>query len=459
MHTTRRPLSRFACTAVLLAGLMLAGADREVRADGPGLDGWTEVPLKFVPVTAGRSKEGYEHLPFVCPLSLEPRDIEQRGSEQWLGLQMKGQPGVRVVTLETSLEIDANADGKIDAKAKGKDSCIPLKLTAEDGSAFDYLVRITRCELRGSNVQWVYQRSCVMEGSFDKTKIRLIDDDTDGVYGELGQDAIAIGNAADHAAPLGSVVNVNGKLYHAKVDANGAKLRLKPYEGATGWLDASSGYQPAGKLVWAVFQGGGSWFDAAVRSGDTKVLVPVGRYRLTTGRVYSRPQGARIQAGDMADIEVKVGEASRLEWGGPVKLEFEYAFEGRTIKVAPNFMGACSAAPAGGQYMMQSGSGAPTMAPGGDMVRAQGRAGERYWRFEPEDLTPKVHIRQQATKKIVHRGNMILHADPRIYHPAWWMWRDEYSEQVKNAEGPFEVYMEEDQFTKLWPGFLVGDWR
>ncbi len=54
---------------------------------------------------------------------------------------------------------------------------------------------------------------------------------------------------------------------------------------------------------------------------------------------------------------------------------------------------------------------------------------------------------------------MHLFGDHRVYHPAWWMWRDEYSEQVKNEAGPFQVYLEEDQFTKLWKDFLVGDWK
>ncbi len=412
--------------AVLIACLTLGVLPARAQ-DKPNAEGWFEVDMKFVPWTKGRSKEGYEHLPFTCPGSLSSGQESQSGQEQYLPIG--GSPGVRITTLETSMEIDANGDGKVDAKAKGKDSCIPLRLTDKDGGAYDYLVRITRVETSGSTIDWVFQRSCYTEGTFDKTKIRLIDDNSDGIYGQTGRDAIAIGNAADHAVPLGALVNINQKIYQIKVNASGSKIQLKPYEGETGKIDATKGYSTLGKLVWAVFKGKDSWFDCAVSSGDTAFVVPVGSYRLDMGRVYNRPQGARIKGGRMKEVEVRKDQTSQVEWGGPLKINFSYNFEGRILKIQPH------------------------------QIEAEGKGGEVYWRFEPEDMTPRVHIRNKESKKVVHKGNIILRGDPRTYDPAWWMWRSEYSEQVKNEEGPFEVYLDEDQFGKLFPGLIIGDWK
>ncbi len=414
--------------------------------------GWVEVEMKYVPWKANRSKEGYEHLPMTCPRSLAPGGFVQQGQQQFMPISGVGSAGrgIPVTTLETSVEMDTDADGKVDAKAKGKDSCVQFRLKSDDGTAYDYMARITRCEITSSSVQWVYQRSCFMEGTFDKTRIRLIDDDNDGVYGRAGQDAIAIGNSADHAVPVGPVVSVNDKVYHLRVHPSGTRLSLKAYEGPTGRLDATSKYQSNGKLVWAAFRAGESWFDAAT-AGKGGLLVPAGTYRFQMGRIYSRPQGARIKAGKMDPVEVPANETAVVAWGGPLTAQFQYGFEGRILKIAPNGP-ACGMA--GGD--VAANGGCPF---GADPISVEGKGGEVYWRFEPEDFTPKVVIRRKDNKKPVHKGNCILRADHRTYHPAWWMWRNEYSEQVKNEEGPFEAMLEEDQFGKLFPGLITSEWK
>lgn len=317
--------------AVALAGLATVWA-----ASALAEDGWVEVNLKHVPWRAGRSKEGYEHLPFTTPRSLEPGTPVTQGQQQFLPIAGEGGAGVRVTTLETSMELDLDGNGKPEAKAKGKDSCLALALKSQDGTPYDYTFRVTRVEISATSVEWIYQRSCFMEGTFEKTKIRLIDDDSDGVYGEMGRDAIAIGNDADHAVPLGPVVNVGGKLYSIRVHPSGTRLSLKPYEGPVGTLDAVSKYQSAGKLVWAVFRCGDQWFDAAPSDGRNTVLVPAGTYRFEMGRIYNRPQGARIRAGKMAPVDVRAGETATVEWGGPPVARFQYAFEGRILKIGPN---------------------------------------------------------------------------------------------------------------------------
>lgn len=421
-----RPIPACAILVAFLLACAAPDARPQAKTDA---EGYEEVPMKFVPFTSGRPKEGYEFLPFTCPESLSSVHVATSGQDQRIPLPYGDQNGLKCATLETSLEIDLNNDGKVDTKAKGKDTQIPCKLIAKDGTSYDYMFRITRVETSGSTVDWLMQRSCYMEGSYDKTKIRVIDDDSNGIYGEFGRDAIAIGNSADHAAPLGPLCNINNKIYRLKLNATGTKLLLKPFEGETGKLDAVKSYATTAKLVWAVFKGKDSWFDCAVQGKDTEVVVPVDTYQLAMGRVYARPQGARIRSGSMKSVEVKKGEVAVVEWGAPVRINFSYAFEGRILKIEPG------------------------------QIEAVGNGGETYWRFEPEDMTPQVMIRNKDTKKVVHKGNIILRADPRAYDPNWWMWRSEYSEQVKNEEGPFEVYMIEDQFGRLWPGQLVGDWH
>ncbi len=449
---------RILCLAVALFAGRGPSAAAEPQTDP---EGYVAVDLKFVPWKQPRSKEGHEHLPFTCPRSLEGVDeVQDASGQQYLPLQFRGHPGVRVVSLETSLELDLDNDGRIDAKAKGRESCIPTTLVAADGAPVPYLLRVTRVEISGSSVDWVYQRSCFMEGVFDRTRICLIDDDSNGIYGEVGRDAIAIGNQADHAVPLGKMVHINGRIYHVKVEATGARMWLKPYEGETGRIDASGGYQAVGKLAWAVFRSGDSWFDCAGRSGEAAVSVPVGTYEFEMGRVVNRPQGARIRKGRMPSVQVRRDETTRLAWGGPVTIRFDYQFQGRVLAIGPNRMGmqmvAQGMAPANVRSRVV---GMVAHEGGGDEVEAEGRAGEVYWRFEPEDMTPKVMIRKKDSKKIVHRGTIILQPDPRRYHPGWAMWRNEYSEQVKNEQGPFEVRLEEDQFTKLFREFMVGDWK
>lgn len=162
-------------------------------------------------------------------------------------------------------------------------------------------------------------------------KVKITDENSNGWFNDYGHDIIVVGNKGPTF--LSKMIILDGRLYHMKVAASGAKVWLKPYAGETGGIDVANKFKaPTGcKLVSVVIQaeGGGPSFDvvpSARRPGAKKktvVHVPVGEYVVIDGSLVKGRSSYRILQGFMEPFEVKKGETTVLEWGKPMSLEFK----------------------------------------------------------------------------------------------------------------------------------------
>ena len=139
----------------------------------------------------------------------------------------------------TNLLLDLDGDGATDVRIDGDEGSALLR--TEDG--FRYALRLKR----GPN-GWGYAASGVMTGKFGDTKISVIDQDNDGVYGEVGEDAILVGRGKI-ATWLGETLVLNGELHALELGADGQVLSLKPYEGAAGTMSVIDGFNGEGKIL------------------------------------------------------------------------------------------------------------------------------------------------------------------------------------------------------------------
>ncbi|MDP7063259.1 MAG: hypothetical protein QF489_10065 [Planctomycetota bacterium] len=225
----------------------------------------------------------------------------------------------------TNLLLDLDADGQTDVRITGLEGSALLR--HEDG--FRYAVRLKR-NANG----WAYAASGAQVGKLDGKRLALIDQDNDGIFGEVGQDAILIGQGKI-ATWLGDSILLDGKLHALKLDADGGQLELSPYEGETGQLSVVAGFNGQGKLMSAVVRSldAKHCFDLAGEKGP--VQVPMGEYRIVSGKIGLGEQAVMVAPGWAPAIQVRKGEEQVVNWGGPVRAEFAFQRDGQNIAFSP----------------------------------------------------------------------------------------------------------------------------
>lgn len=235
----------------------------------------------------------------------------------------------------TALEIDTDGDGKPDTKVVGKKddagnkSALVTLSGVRDGKEFRYTARLV-----DNGKGWQFAASGAMVGMIDKTKVQLIDQNNNGNYNDIGEDAMIVGRSKI-ATFLSQTVNVGGELFTINVSADGTNLEYSPFEGEIGTLDLKSEMETQGKLVSAIVKStdGQHCFDLArVRSG---MKVPAGDYRLQSGQLGLAKAAAFVRAGRMKAIEVNANETTKVAWGGPLKGEFLYQRQGVEVGISP----------------------------------------------------------------------------------------------------------------------------
>ena len=270
--------------------------------------------------------------------------------------------GFAVENLGNKLNVDTNADGKVDQVIKGTGGLLMLKAVGPDGKKFRYTLRI-----RKQGQGWEYATSGVMSGKYNGTKIRLIDLNGNGNYNEVGVDGMIVGKSKA-AAYLSSVVNIKGALFNFEVNRSGSKMTLSPYTGKSGILNLRRGMKVHGKLVSAVVQSGDYSFDLA--KAKKGLLVPVGEYSIVSGLVTKGSESARIRQGRMKPLVVTDGNNTALAWGVPLRAEIGFTKTGTQIKIPP-------------------------------AVKYFGKAGEEYYNLYPDKASPKLFIKDAKTGKLV----------------------------------------------------------
>ena len=281
-----------------------------------------------------------------------------------------GGPKVRVEIRKDGVYADLSGDSVVETRAERGFLTVPLKYA--DGSKGQYRLLLKK---DGTN-NWIWSRYCVMTGKVRGVSITLIDENNNGVYGEVGVDTIKIGKE-DAASYVSSVVNLGKKLYNIDISPNGAKITIEPYEGPTGVLDLASGYElkskVPSKLRLAIVQKGEDVFFNLAGKGK-KFRVPTGDYKFKMGLVGSgKVQKAEIEPGEMELFTVKEDEVAKFDWGAPGLITFEVAKNQDT-----------------GEITIETGS-----------IEIRGRGGEVYRKFAPQQFTPRVQVREKTQRKLL----------------------------------------------------------
>ncbi len=271
--------------------------------------------------------------------------------------------GFAVAMDGTTLLLDANGDGRLgDAKAKGAGAWVTLKSKTEDGRKLFYSLRLV------NDGGWKYASSGVMVGKYKGVPIQLIDQNNNGRYNDVGEDAVIVGKSRA-ASFLSKVVSLKGELFEVEVSPTGNAMTFRPYQGPSGVLDLRSKFATKGKLVAAVVMSEDGEFSFEVSKAKKGLVVPTGAYEIVAGLVTKGREHVSIRKGKSRVFRVLEGQSSAVAWGGPLEAEFEYDRKGKDVTFSPN------------------------------KLWFFGRAGEEYYNWVPDGKPPKFIIADGVTAK------------------------------------------------------------
>jgi hypothetical protein len=268
-----------------------------------------------------------------------------------------------------SLRVDTDGDGKTDLLVQPPESTIVLRGKSASGHPFRASVHLMEGE-KG----WSFRQAGILRATVDGVRIALIDQNGDGRYDGIGEDAIAIGDSKV-AAFLGEVIALGDQLWRLEVDREGRHVTLTPYQGESGILDVSSDFQALAPLYAAVFRSsdGRQCFNLA--DAQKGMRVPVGTYTLHSGELRLGDSRVRIGRGHSRPLTVKADERTIGRFGGaPIKAEFQFRRGGGAVAFHPKAI----------QYF--------------------GKSGEEYLDWAPLGQSPTFIITDEATGKELARA-------------------------------------------------------
>lgn len=321
--------------------------------------------------------------PFITPF---PADSSLAGGPQatatlrFLPLPNEGRKfGHAVQDNQSSIEIDTDADGKLDKRLPAQGGIVTVKVFyGKDEGEAPYTVQIFRVEgaLR-------FRRHSFTAGKFQNIKLFLIDENNNGRFNDYGTDALSFGNNPC-ACTLGEVMMIGAKLFEVKVSQSGKKLSLRPFAAKTGKLNLVSGFKAKANLLYAIVLGKikdekGKEFTAAFDlAGQTKgANIPVGAYELHAAAVGSRNKLiAKIRKTDECK-EITVTESSpvKIDWGAPARAQFSYNIDAAgKLRVRP------------------------------ETIQIYGAYGELYCDMEVNELLPNVQVKNENEVIIMTRS-------------------------------------------------------
>ena len=216
---------------------------------------------------------------------------------------------------------------------------------------------------------WKWASSGALEGSVNGVKIKIIDQNNNGRFNDVGVDAIVVGKSTV-ASYLSRVINAKGSLVEIEVASNGKEVSYKPFEGKTGVLNLRSKFSAKGKLTAAVVMSDDGNYSFELAGAKNGMLIPEGAYIIKSGQVTAGKETALIKQGDAKNITVSASEPSVFEWGGPVRAEFTYDRVGDKVTFSPGNL----------TYI--------------------GKAGEVYHSWVPTGAPPKFVIRDGKGREI-----------------------------------------------------------
>ena len=277
--------------------------------------------------------------------------------------------GAFAVRLEgTVLWVDRDGDGECEAKVEplepGKTALLVLRAPTTDGAARSYAVRLSSAN------NWSYSTSGAMVGEYQGTRLRLIDQNNNGRFDDLGEDALIVGPGSA-ASFLSQVIRIGDELHSIQVAADGTHLEGTPYTGEVGRIDFGVDHESKARMRAVVIQSTDGKYSFEVSQARGNIAVPAGEYLLHSGQVALGSARAELRQGRFAAVTVAPGETSVVPWGGPVQAEFRYHRQGNEVVIAPN------------------------------EIWYFGRAGEEYSSFLPLGSSPKFFVKDRKTGEVL----------------------------------------------------------
>ncbi len=265
-----------------------------------------------------------------------------------------------------SVRVDTDGDGRLDTTKKGSTGFVVLDGKRPDGKTFPYAVRL-RLPAAGGSVQ--YASSGAMVGSLEGVPVQVIDQNNNGVFNEVGVDAIVIGNGRG-ASFLSEVVSLKGQLYELQLDATGTTATTRPYAGPTGTLNVRRGLKLLGDLQVAVVSNPTRTISFELAGAADGMKVPVGEYVFSAGFASKGGDTARLRSGKMKPMVVEADATTTPQWGVPLVAEFGFTRSEDTITVQPR-------------------------------VAFLGRAGEEWHTILPDAKSPKLMVFDKDSDRLL----------------------------------------------------------
>ena len=220
-----------------------------------------------------------------------------------------------------ALLIDADADGVLETRVEGDKGFVVL----EHGGR-RYGVSLVK------KLQWGFVSGSVVSGELGGTRVRIVDQNHNGRFDDVGADAIVIGDGRA-ASFLSDVVSIGGELKKIEVKADGSKLRFEPFVGKAGKLSLRA--VTDGKVMAAVINSTDGRYSVHLSRHDVEVLVPAGDYELHSGVLSLAGSRVTMAKGRSKPFRVTEDGAAQLAWGGPAKAEFAYQDAGGELQFDP----------------------------------------------------------------------------------------------------------------------------
>lgn len=269
------------------------------------------------------------------------------------------------------LALDTDGDGQVDRVVEGTldtatgvaSARVTLAGRGADGTPWTYPVR-----LEGTGGVWKWAAGGALEGQLGSTAVRVVDLDGNGRYGDIGRDAIVVGDG-DVAQLLGEAIHVDGRLVQLTIDAAGTTAELAAFEGATGVLDLRTALAAKGVLLAAVVASEDGKHSFELSAGAASV--PVGRYRVVTAKLGLGDARVVAEASRMAPIEVAEGTTAAVQWGAPIAASFAVQRSGDEYVLDPSH------------------------------VRFVGRGGEQWVGWNPIGKSPSFRVKEKSTGEVL----------------------------------------------------------
>lgn len=226
----------------------------------------------------------------------------------------------------TGLGVDTDGDGETNVVVQvSADKTGHVKLRQGD---YRYAIELAN---RGGG--WFFRTAAIKQANVEGTKLRLIDQNGNGRFGDVGEDAMIVGRG-NVAMFLSRAVNIGGRLWQLEVAADDGSISLAPFAGSTGTLDMTSKLESNGKLLSAIVSSSDGQYCFDLAGGAQ--TVPVGSYRIHSGAIGLGETTVGVRRGHAEDLVVQDGVTAELAWGGPARAEFAYRQQGDKVEFRPD---------------------------------------------------------------------------------------------------------------------------